>query len=379
VLAFFFCESIASAQNDVVPSQSDVQRVTKSFGDANREFADDLVQLADFYRVRFAAAPEDAKKTLDDLQRKAVANNWTFQPAYTSVFGKDVSKMTGLRPPPNARELAKLQTQLSKEIQQVVPKRMAPICDPQSRKFNLRSIRKVSPVRDQGNCGSCWAFTTAAVIESDYLLAGGKPNMSEQHVLDCALDFDGNEAGSCGGGHYSFSFNWMLQNLVTTRRAAPYRAVKDASACPYSPSQYQTVNWDVVDFEHWDENQIPPRESIKKALCEHGALAVSVTATDDWLSYGGGVYNINAPADQPVNHGVALIGWSDNLGAWLIKNSWGTAWGDRGYMWIKYGTSKIGAFPAWAETQVGAPNAEVMAIGRRYNDIFKRAAKGSGQ
>jgi cathepsin L len=204
-------------------------------------------------------------------------------------------------------------------------------------------------------------------------LAGGSPNVSEQHILDCALDFEGNEAGSCEGGWYFYVFDWLLQDRVTSRRVAPYRAIKNVTSCPYSNPEYQLVNWDFVDYEHWDENQVPPVASLKQAICEHGALAVAVNATDDWFVYGGGVYNINAPADQPVNHAVTLVGWDDSLGAWLIKNSWSGQWGDGGYMWIKYGTSKIASWPAWTEVQVGAPNADVMAISRRYNDVFKAA------
>jgi C1A family cysteine protease len=361
------------AQDDAVPSPSETQRVSKSLESEDAQMPNDLERLGKFYQERFATAPEAARSQLEAIQRKAVEENWTFQPAYTSAFGRDISKMTGLRLPPNALELAKLQNKLSNEIQSVVPKRMAPICDPQARKFNLRSMGKVSPVMDQGNCGSCWAFTAAAVIESAYLLGGGNPNVSEQHILDCALNFEGGEAGSCDGGRYMYVFNWMLQDLVTTRRVARYRAVKNASACPYSNLQYQTFNWDYVDIDHWDENQVPPIASMKQAICEHGALAVAVNATDEWFVYGGGVYNINAPADQPINHAVTLVGWDDDLGAWLIKNSWNKDWGDGGFMWIKYGTSKIGSWPAWAEVQVGAPSAEVMAISRRYNEVFKEA------
>ena len=165
----------------------------------------------------------------------------------------------------------------------------------------------------------------------------------------------------------------MVNNSVTTRRAVPYRATKRATSCPYGSGRYQVVNWNFVDGDHWDDNKTPPIASLKQALCEHGALAVAVNATDEWGYYGGGVFNINAPAEEDINHAVTLVGWDDSLGAWLIKNSWGPGWGDRGYMWIKYGTNKIASWPAWAEVQLGTPSSEVSAIARRYKDVFKEA------
>jgi cathepsin L len=370
LLAIFFLGSVARAENDIVPSPNDAQRVAKALKDDNRTMSDDIARLARFYQGRYASAPEAARAQLSELQRQAAQNNWTFQPAYTSVFGGDISKLTGLRIPSNAAELVRRQHQFAVEAQRLNAKREAPICNPQVRKFDLRRLGKISPVEDQRDCGSCWAFTAVAAYESNYLIRGGrKPNVSEQHVLDCAADSQGLEAGSCDGGWFGSVFDWMMFSPVTTRRVAPYKAVKRPT-CPIPTGQYMSVVWDVVDAEHVNDssNWLPSDTALKQAICEHGALAVTVNANDDWFAYGGGVYNINAPVDQPTNHAVTLAGWDDGLGAWLIKNSWGSNWGDRGYMWIKYGTSKIGSFPVWVEAQVGQPNAAMIALTRRYKD-----------
>jgi C1A family cysteine protease len=360
------------AQDDAVPSPSETQRVSKSLESEDAQMPNDLERLGKFYQERFATAPEAARSQLEAIQRKAVEENWTFQPAYTSAFGRDISKMTGLKIPPNAKERAIRQNEFAAEARAALRAQpAAPLCSATDRKFNLRSLGKVSPVVDQGNCGSCWAFTAIATYESNYLLrGGGGPNASEQHVLDCAIyPADQIEAGSCNGGWYDPVFNWMMETPVTTRRAAPYEAIKN-STCRFRNGQYQSINWGYVDPENWSETWQVPDASLKQAMCEHGPLAIAVNATDEWFVYGGGVYNINAPADQPINHAVTLVGWDDDLGAWLIKNSWNKDWGDGGFMWIKYGTSKVGTAPAWVEVLLGQPNADVMAVTRRYKDIF---------
>jgi hypothetical protein len=124
---------------------------------------------------------------------------------------------------------------------------------------------------------------------------------------------------------------------------------------------------DISDRAHVDR--------LKDALCKFGPLAVTVLATDAFQAYtGGDIFNECASGD--INHAVTLIGWDDDKQAWLIKNSWGTGWGDtcgygseRGYMWIAYGCNKIGAYAAWVYAQpkkpAGAEDYEVTLFERR--------------
>lgn len=371
-LAFLFsCFATKAPAQDVVPSPQDTQRVSKELSPEDPAMAEELARLGRFYQERFADAPEAAKAQLNALQRKAAAENWTFQPAYTAVFGRDISKLTGLKVPPNVQEIAKRQNEFAEEARSALKLGAAPICDPAAKKFNLRSINKVSPVVDQGMCGSCWAFTSVAVYEANYLIRGNgrMPNASEQHVLDCSLDLVNNApAGSCEGGWYDSVFNWWMTTPVTNRRTAPYEGAKSPS-CRFRNGEYLSLVWGYVDPDHWSQDNFsPPIESMKKAICEHGAIAVAVNASEEWTYYGGGVYNIDVPGD--LNHAVTLVGWDDDLGAWLIKNSWSRAWGDRGFMWIKYGTSRIGAVPAWVEVNLQRPSAELNRVMSRYKDIF---------
>jgi len=90
-------------------------------------------------------------------------------------------------------------------------------------------------------------------------------------------------------------------------------------------------------------------DKLKQALCRYGPLAVAVRATRLFQAYKSGVFNERDTGK--VNHGVTLIGWDDNKEAWLIKNSWGTGWGEKGYMWIVYYSNSIGYGASWVEAK----------------------------
>jgi cathepsin L len=134
-----------------------------------------------------------------------------------------------------------------------------------------------------------------------------------------------------------------------TEEAVPYQGKQ--SDCPEPPSRYRAIGYSAVPKDD--------RAEIKRQIAMHGALTVGVLADAKWQAYAGGVFS--EPTDQ--NHGghcVALVGWDDTKeakggakGAWLIKNSWGTTWGEAGYMWLAYGTSSVESryllwvFPSW--------------------------------
>ncbi len=377
-LATFSLGTQSPAQENAVPSKDYVQSLSRSLQTQNYQMPNDLDRLSDYYGARFLAAPDRVKAELTDLQRKAGANHWTFQPAYTNVYGLDLSKLTGTHLPKNLLEAAKRQNQFANEALQVQRRRsaeiggeqaIAPICDPHSRKFDLRSDHLLTPVRNQLQCGSCWAFTAAATYEASFLLRNfRKSDVSEQHILDCAAAPNGEAAGSCDGGWYGSVFGWMTSTGATTRQMLPYLGAK-SPACPVTAGRYRTVVWGFVS----DTEALPPDDALKQAICEHGALAVTVEATDAWSYYGGGVFNVESEGET--NHAVTLVGWDDDLGAWLIKNSWGEGWGDEGFMWIKYGTGQIGSGAAWVEAlpiSIG-PSRELPSVMRRYDDLFGNA------
>ena len=136
----------------------------------------------------------------------------------------------------------------------------------------------------------------------------------------------------------------------------PYDAT-DGACLTGIPTPYRVSAWSYVDTG----STIPEIGELKEALCKHGPLVVAVFATPSFQSYTGGVFDERNKGthDAPVNHAVALIGWSDKKKAWLIKNSWGVGWGEsagygrqRGFMWIEYGCNNVGYGAAWADVPI---------------------------
>jgi cathepsin L len=210
---------------------------------------------------------------------------------------------------------------------------------PYARRFDWRDRKKVSAVRDQGNCGCSWAFPTIAAFESSYAIRSNcrisDVNASVQHLLNCSA------AGSCDGGWWAFDY--LVEHGVTTEQRLPYR--QRVEHCEEVPGLYRAIAWAYVGA---GASTIPSVAELKQALCEYGPLAVAVNATPSFISYQSGVFSEKDPG--PVNHAVVLVGWDDQKGtkgAWVIKNSWGTGWGQEGFMDIEYGSNSIGYGAAW--------------------------------
>jgi Papain family cysteine protease len=244
--------------------------------------------------------------------------------------------------------------------------------------WDWRLAGAVSPVKDQ-QCGNCWAYASAAALESSNLIRNiSLIDVSEQYIVNCAVDNGGEDAGTCGGGWHEGVFEYMIAHGVAGEASLPDSGA-DAPCDPNISAPYRAVAWDYVATPAPATgfgDSIPTVDSLKQALCEHGPLAVGVLATDNFQAYTGHpneVFNEPLPDStliytwegnnlkyHSINHDVLLIGWSDSKHAWLIKNSWSTGWGtnagvgsasDKGYMWIDYGSNNIGLGAAWVQAK----------------------------
>lgn len=211
--------------------------------------------------------------------------------------------------------------------------------------FGWNGSKTSTIVQYQGICGSCWAFTSAAVYETNYLLKNGKKlDVSEQAILDCAVDKSGNDAGSCDGGWYGGVFDYLTVKGAKTESEDPYKG-KSGFCSSSSKTKYTVIKWGYVRRDAG----IPSVKEMKEAIAKYGAVAATVKVTPAFQAYKSGIFDEHASVSAPndVNHAITIVGWDDGKQAYLVKNSWGPNWGDKGYIWVEYGSNNIGYGAAW--------------------------------
>jgi putative hemolysin len=211
--------------------------------------------------------------------------------------------------------------------------------------FNWLTEGGVTRIRDQGACGSCWAFTAVACLESAIRIKDGvEVDLSEQWLLSCNAD-----GWSCNGGHFAHRYHQRKPDPCGDTGAVlevdfPYAADDLPCDCPY-PHPYVTDAWGHLA----GSEGMPTVPAIKEAMLEYGPIDVALYINQAFVDYTGGVYDACENQWYP-NHTVLLVGWDDEegpYGAWLLKNSWGTEWGIHGYMWIQYGCGSVGYGACW--------------------------------
>ncbi|CAN6699151.1 unnamed protein product [Malus baccata var. baccata] len=206
---------------------------------------------------------------------------------------------------------------------------------PESKNWKEEGI--VTPVKDQGHCGSCWTFSTTGALEAAYVQAFGKQiSLSEQQLVDCAGDFNNN---GCNGGLPSQAFEYIKYNGgLDTEAAYPYVGVD--GACKFSS---ENVGVQVVDSVNIT---LGAEEELKHAVAFVRPVSVAFQVVQSFRFYKSGVYTSDTcgSSSMDVNHAVLAVGYGveDGVPFWLIKNSWGQSWGDNGYFKMEYGKNMCG-------------------------------------
>ncbi|KAF4392584.1 hypothetical protein G4B88_015227 [Cannabis sativa] len=195
--------------------------------------------------------------------------------------------------------------------------------------IDWRQKGAVSPVREQLQCGSCWAFASAEAVESLTKIRTGKAYiLSVQQLLDCATQ-NPNSRG-CGGGNPEDAFDYLISNGgITTESNYPYKA-KDGSCDRKRASQIAAR---ISDYKYVPENN---ENALLKAVAKQPVTAFVNSEGKEFRLYSSGVFT--GSCGTTLDHVVLIVGYGqveDGTKYWVIKNSWGEQWGEKGYMRIQ--------------------------------------------
>uniref|UniRef100_A0A0E0GZ11 Peptidase C1A papain C-terminal domain-containing protein n=1 Tax=Oryza nivara TaxID=4536 RepID=A0A0E0GZ11_ORYNI len=201
--------------------------------------------------------------------------------------------------------------------------------------FDWREHGAVGPVKDQGSCGSCWSFSTSGALEGAHFLATGKLEvLSEQQMVDCDHECDASESracdSGCNGGLMTTAFSYLMKSGgLQSEKDYPYAGRENTCKFDKSKIVAQVKNFSVISV---NEDQIAAN------LVKHGPLAIAINAAYMQTYIGG----VSCPfiCGRHLDHGVLLVGYGSAGYApirfkekpyWIIKNSWGENWGEKGY------------------------------------------------
>jgi cathepsin L len=191
-----------------------------------------------------------------------------------------------------------------------------------------RTLGAVTPIKDQGRCGSCWAFSTTGALEGQHFRKTGKlVSLSEQNLVDCSRS-TGNLG--CNGGLPDFAFEYIKKNHgIDTEESYPYEGID--RTCRYNKKNLGATDYGFVDIYPSGDEQ-----ALKAAVATVGPIAVGIDASAySFQFYRGGVYEDHRCSPYNLDHAVLVVGYGttkEGQDYWLVKNSWSPVWGDEGYI-----------------------------------------------
>ncbi len=291
--------------------------------------------------------PFEPGDTLEEIRYKIDYNGYDFTVEENRIFNLPAEEKTSffsrhLPLSPRRRAVSDEIGPLAEHLGQTLPS----VFD--WRDYGGRSY--IGPVRDQGNCGSCYAFGATAAAEGTYNWAAGRydanrADFSEAFIAFCLDDHYSGFSG-CEGSDYDFDeLQALVDYGICDESAYPYR--DSSQSCPFG--SYPAL----TGFQSWHRIPCNDIEAIKTAIMTYGVVDAAVYVGSAFQAYGSGVYqdsNTSCSSSPcyytPTNHAIALVGWDDNPpegggGVWILRNSWGNSWGEDGYMRIRYTSARV--------------------------------------
>jgi len=202
---------------------------------------------------------------------------------------------------------------------------------PTADSVDWRTQGVVNPVKNQGQCGSCWAFSAVSAIESHHAISTGNlVSLSEQQVVDCDTTCYG-----CNGGLQSYAFKYAESHNIALESAYTYTAAD--GTCRDSSVDGQVGVTTYHSVLRWNSHSL-------LAAIEQGPVSVTVDAEQDgFMYYTGGVVDSSTCSGTSLDHAITAVGYGTENGQqyYIVRNSWGTSWGEEGY--IRIATSTLGA------------------------------------
>jgi len=209
----------------------------------------------------------------------------------------------------------------------------------------------MTSIKNQGKCGSCWAFAAIATLEGMLNIRMNDPDfdfdLSEQHLVSCCTHY----CNGCRGGSTYHAWLYLQKNGGAILESSfPYEAV-DSNGCQLHGDCDKDPVLCSDKKDDWDYQQIPidkdigalsepDRSTIQSIIVDHGPVAAYITVYSDLLDYSGGIYK-HRNGEMVGGHIVSLIGYNDTEEYWIAENSWGKFWGEYGYFRIAYGECSI--------------------------------------
>ncbi|WCJ44754.1 Cysteine protease XCP2 [Euphorbia peplus] len=293
---------------------------------------DRLIDLFESWISRFGKAYESIEEKLQrfevfkdnlfhiDETNKKVHNYWLGLNGFADLSHDEFKKMyLGLKPDLSRRKDCNSQEFSYKNVDQI-PKSV-----------DWRKKGAVTSVKNQGSCGSCWAFSTVAAVEGiNQIVTGNLTSLSEQELIDC----DTTNNNGCNGGLMDYAFSYIVAS-GGLHKEQDYPYIMEDGTCEMTKEES-----DVVTITGYHDVPKNSEDNLLKALANQ-PLSVAIDASGrDFQFYSGGVFD--GHCGTGLDHGVAAVGYGSAKGLdyIIVKNSWGSKWGEKGFIRMKRNTGK---------------------------------------